>query len=124
MTEETPIDFDQVVESIRQKDDRYQPEAFQFVREALDYRLAHLDSRRHINGRELLEALKQLAFERFGPMARSVLNHWGLKSGEDVGNIVFHLVEASIMSKTEEDSLTDFKDVIRFDDTFEAEYRW
>jgi uncharacterized repeat protein (TIGR04138 family) len=118
------IDFDAVVESIREKDPRYLPEAYQFVREALDYRMTRLESRRHLNGRELLEGVRLLSLERFGPMARAVLNHWGLQEGEDVGNIVFQLVDAGVMSKTDEDSLADFQGIIRFDETFEAEYRW
>jgi len=124
LAEETPVDFDRIVESIRRKDDRYLFEAFQFIREALDFRVGQLDERRHISGRELLEGVKLLALERFGPMTRSVLNHWGIRSGEDVGNIVFHLVEEGVMSKTDDDTLSDFSEVIRFDEAFEAEYRW
>jgi uncharacterized repeat protein (TIGR04138 family) len=124
LAEETPVDFDDIVESIRHKDDRYQPDAFQFVREALDYRVTRLDNRRHISGRELLEGVRNLALDRYGPMARSVLNHWGINTGEDVGNIVFHLVEAGVMSKTDQDSMADFSGVIRFDEQFESDYRW
>jgi uncharacterized repeat protein (TIGR04138 family) len=124
LPEETPVDFDEIVESIRLKDNRYQPDAFQFVREALDYRVTRLENRRHISGRELLEGVRQLALERYGPMARSVLNHWGVNVGEDVGNIVFHLVDAGVMSKTDQDSMADFSGVIRFDAQFESDYRW
>lgn len=124
MPEETPVDFDEIVESIRLRDNRYQPDAFQFVREALDYRVTRLENRRHISGRELLEGVRHLALDRYGPMARSVLNHWGIHAGEDVGNIVFHLVDAGVMSKTDQDSMVDFSGVIRFDEQFESDYRW
>jgi uncharacterized repeat protein (TIGR04138 family) len=124
LPEETPVDFDEIVESIRLRDNRYQPDAFQFVREALDYRVTRLENRRHISGRELIEGVRHLALERYGPMARSVLNHWGINVGEDVGNIVFHLVDAGVMSKTDQDSMADFTGVIRFDEQFESDYRW
>jgi uncharacterized repeat protein (TIGR04138 family) len=124
LPEETPVDFDEIVESIRLRDNRYQPDAFQFVREALDYRVTRLENRRHISGRELIEGVRHLALERYVPMARSVLNHWGINVGEDVGNIVFHLVDAGVMSKTDQDSMADFTGVIRFDEQFESDYRW
>lgn len=118
------IVFEAAVDLIREQDGRYAPEAFHFVREALDWKVARLTARRHITGPELLDAVRNLAVERFGPMARTVLNHWGLVAGEDVGQIVFLLVEAGVLSKTEEDSLEDFSGVVRFDDAFESEYRW
>lgn len=124
MEDEPPVDFLTLVESICRKDPRYSLEAYVFVREALDYRLAALEERRHISGQELLEGFRDLALERFGPMARTVLNHWGIRDGEDVGRIVFLLVDAGVMSRTDEDSMDDFTGVIRFDDGFEAGYRW
>jgi uncharacterized repeat protein (TIGR04138 family) len=124
LSDEAPLDFEAIVDSIRQKDPRYLPESYQFVREALDYKMSRLEERRHISGQELLDGVRLLALDRFGPMARSVLNHWGISQGEDVGQIVFHLVDAGVMSKTEEDTLENFRGVIRFDETFDAEYKW
>lgn len=122
--EEPGLIFEVVVEAIRALDDRYAMDAYQFVREALDWQVSHLPVRRHVSGPELLEGVQRLAYERFGPMARTVLNHWGLVDGEDIGRIVFHLIEAGILSKTEDDRLDDFAGVIRFDEVFEAGYRW
>jgi len=116
--------FEVAVEAIRAVDDRYAMDAYQFVREALDWQVSHLPVRRHVTGPELLHGVQRLAYERFGPMARTVLNHWGLVDGEDIGRIVFHLIEAGILSKTDDDRLDDFAGVIRFDDLFEAGYRW
>ena len=86
--------------------------------------MARLPDRRHITGGELLDGVRLLAFERYGPMSRSVLNHWGLLSGEDVGRIVFLLIDRGVMSRTESDSLEDFANIVRYDDTFESGYRW
>ena len=121
---EVSLIFESVVESIRADDDRYAVDAYQFVREALDWQVSRMSVRRHISGAELLDGVQRLARERFGPMARTVLNHWGLVDGEDVGRIVFQLVDAGILSKTDDDRLDDFAGVVRFDDAFESEYRW
>ena len=58
---------------------------------------------------------------RFGPLAKDVLNFWGVRATEDFGNIVFNLVEAGLLLKTKEDSLADFIDVYDFDAAFEQE---
>ncbi|MDZ4805802.1 MAG: hypothetical protein SGI90_13160 [Candidatus Eisenbacteria bacterium] len=122
--EEVGLVFEVAVEAIRADDDRYAMDAYQFVREALDWQVSRLSVRRHVSGPELLDGAQRLAFERFGPMARTVLNHWGLVDGEDVGRIVFQLIDAGILSKTEDDRLDDFAGVVRFDEVFEAGYRW
>ncbi len=124
MDEETPVDFSDLVDAICADDSRYRAGAYYFVREALDYSVNRLPEHRHITGAELLEGVTLLAFERFGPMCRTVLNHWGLHDGKDVGEIVFRLIGAGIMSRTEEDSLEDFSGIVRYDDAFESEYRW
>ena len=36
----------------------------------------------------------------------------------------FQLVDAAILSKTDDDRLDDFAGVVRFDESFEAGYRW
>lgn len=118
------LDDETVVDRLRKKEPKYQAGAYQFVHEALDFRVSQLSERRHISGQELLEGVKQYAFEKFGPMARTVLNHWGLEAGEDVGRIVFLLIEVGVLSKTEEDTLDDFAGIMRFDDEFEKAYRW
>lgn len=117
-------DDETIVDRLLELEPRYQPGAYQFVREALDFRVSQLAERRHISGQELLDGVRQYAFDRFGPMARTVLNHWGIEAGEDVGRIVFLLIEVGVLSKTDEDTLDDFSGVVRFDDEFERTYRW
>lgn len=116
-------DFGDKVDQIIEKDPRYKPQSYAFVMGALDFTLRRLKKPRHISGRELLEGIKKLAKEEFGPMAMIVFEHWGIKNTEDFGHIVFNLVEAGIMSKTEEDSIEDFKDVFDFTKEFERKYR-
>ena len=104
------------------QDPRYKPEAYLFVHDALGHTWARLDQRRHVTGRELLDGIKYLALERYGPMARAVLNSWGVRTTDDFGAIVFNLVDAGPLSKTEEDHIEDFRDVYDFDDVFVRSY--
>jgi uncharacterized repeat protein (TIGR04138 family) len=62
--------------------------------------------------------VRDLALHRFGPMARTVLEHWGIGRTTDVGNIVFALVECGVLIKQDEDSLADFDNVFDFDEAF------
>ena len=101
---------------------RYKPEAYVFVHDALGHTWARLNQRRHITGRELLDGIKDLALKRYGPMARAVLNSWGIRTTDDFGIIVFNLVDAGVLSKTDEDHIEDFHEVYDFDEAFVRSY--
>lgn len=111
---------------------RYHHNAYQFVFESLRYTQQTLGRSRargrrseegHISGRELLEGIRELALQQFGLMTRTVFHHWGIRSTEDFGRIVFELIERGEMRKTERDRLSDFADVYDFDEVFDREYR-
>ena len=104
------------------RDPRYKPEAYVFVHDALGHTWARLDQRRHVTGRELLEGIRDLALKRYGPMAIAVLNSWGIRTTDDFGAIVFNLVDAGVLSKTEEDHIEDFHAVYDFDEAFVRSY--
>jgi len=110
------------LEPLIAKDPRYKPEAYIFIHDALDHTWSRLEQRRHVTGRELLDGVKDLALRRYGPMAKAVLNSWGVKTTDDFGAIVFSLVNAGILSKTEEDRLDDFHDVYDFNEVFVRSY--
>ena len=116
--------FEDVIEEIIREEPRYKPEAYIFLLEALGWVIEHLEEKRHINGRELLEGIRKYALESFGPTARMVFEHWGVKTTEDFGVVVFQLVSRNILSKTETDSLSDFVDVYDFKTAFEDNYSW
>jgi uncharacterized repeat protein (TIGR04138 family) len=73
---------------------------------------------RHISGRELLEGIRELAIERFGPLALDVLREWGVRRTEDFGNIVFNLVNAGLLGASDEDSPRDFAGGYDFNEVF------
>lgn len=110
------------IETIRSRDRRYHADAYLLVLDAVEAVLLDLARARHISGFELCQGLRALAAARFGPMAKEVLNFWGVRSTGDFGNIVFNLVDAGLLLKTEHDRIEDFIDVYDFGDAFERTY--
>ena len=115
---------DGVMDRIRLKERRYDERAYLFVLASLEYCQQRLDERRHITGQELASGCRDLALERFGVMARLVLEHWGIRSTADIGHIVFTLVDLGMLLSQPNDSLDDFHDVFRFDQAFGRDYPW
>jgi uncharacterized repeat protein (TIGR04138 family) len=117
------IGFAEALDSIVSNDARYARDAYVFLRDALDFttkqqKKAKGTNVRHVAGPELLDGVKQYALKEFGPMAVTVFDYWGIHATEDIGHMVFNLIDAGIFGKTEEDSLEDFKDVYDFDEAF------
>jgi uncharacterized repeat protein (TIGR04138 family) len=77
---------------------------------------------RHLTGQELCEAIRLYALEQYGYMAKSVLNHWGVQSTKDFGEIVFNLIEIGQMRKTSGDRREDFKEVFEFEKGFHRDF--
>jgi uncharacterized repeat protein (TIGR04138 family) len=115
---------DRMLERLRDRHPEYEEQAYIFVVSALHHVIQHLPEPRHISGRELAGGVRDLAVDRFVPMARTVLEHWGIRSTLDVGAIVFALVDHGILIRQDEDQLEDFADVFDFDDAFEREFPW
>lgn len=116
-------DYLQSIRNIRERDPRYHADAYDFVREGLDYTIKDLQKPldgpdRHISGQELMDGMRRYALREFGPMARSVFHHWGIHETICFGHIVFNMVEEGILGKTEEDSVEDFKELFDFDQAF------
>lgn len=106
------------------KDRRYNPEAYSFVMTALDYTTKKLKRRGHITGQELLDGIKEHALEQFGPMARTVLEYWGIKTTNDFGEIVFNMIRAGILGKTDEDSKENFDNRFDFKAAFDKSCKY
>jgi uncharacterized repeat protein (TIGR04138 family) len=71
----------------------------------------------------LLDGIRDLALREYGLLARTVFRLWGINSTADVGEIVFNLVEANLMSKTAQDARDDFRDVYDLDQVLVRDYR-
>jgi uncharacterized repeat protein (TIGR04138 family) len=122
------VDFNKALEEILREDARYDRDAYFFVREGLDHTIKRFkrtstSPHRHVTGRELLEGIRQFTLEQYGPLSRTVLEHWGIKRCEDIGEIVFHMVEKGVLSKTEQDTKDDFTGGYDFEEAFEKPFR-
>jgi uncharacterized repeat protein (TIGR04138 family) len=125
------IDVEQTLDAILAKDTRYHRDAYYFVRDALDVAQkkfakaggrAGKDKPAHVSGQQLLEGIRAHALEQFGPLTLMVLEEWGIRRGEDFGEIVFNMVESSLLGKTENDSREDFKGGYDFHEAFRKPY--
>lgn len=116
--------FDEAVERIVLKNPVFKKEAYYFLNEALSKAMQEANTKDklpkpgHVNAASLSLAFQNLALERYGGLSKHVLKHWGILSSEDIGVLVYKLVEDGIWSKTEEDSIQDFADLIDFDAVF------
>lgn len=115
--------FDFKVDQIAARDLRYRREAYVFVREALDFTQkiisrASQEKIRHVSGKELLDGIRQFALKEFGPMAATVLEEWGIRGCADFGEIVFNMVDAGLLARTEQDTRQDFHDGYDFTTAF------
>ncbi|MBW7934597.1 MAG: hypothetical protein H3C62_13535 [Gemmatimonadaceae bacterium] len=115
---------DGVMDRIRMREPRFDERAFLFVLSALEYAQARQTERRHLSGRELAEACRDLALERYGVLSRLVLEHWGVTSTAHFGDIVFALVDLGLLLAQPTDSRDDFVDIYDFASAFDRNYPW
>jgi uncharacterized repeat protein (TIGR04138 family) len=121
----TDLQFaDEVLDRLQERNPRFHAHSYIFVLQALHKVIHSLEAPRHVTGRELAEGVRELALERFGPIARTVLEHWGIHDTDDVGRVVFAMVEQGILIKQEEDQLEDFTGVFDFEEAFDLNYPW
>ena len=134
MTEKGEKDLEQIV----RKDGRYPLEAFAFLHEGLARAVKQIYGDqadqpppdagpgpekpvrrpRHVSGAQLCRALRDEAIERWGLLAKSVLQRWNIRATIDFGNMVYLLIDSGLMDKTEQDSIEDFRDVYDFSAAF------
>lgn len=112
------------IERLKSSKGPYKAEAFDFVVGALQHTVKKLAKPRHVSAHELLEGIREFALEQFGPMAGTVMKHWGIRTTLDYGKIVFALVDSGFMSKNDNDHLDDFKDVFELDEVFNQTHDW
>jgi uncharacterized repeat protein (TIGR04138 family) len=115
---------DGIMDRIRMREVRFDERAYLFVLAALEFCQQRLPERRHITGRELSLACRDLALERFGVMSKLVLESWGVKRTADFGDVVFALVDLGLLQSQATDTREEFHDVFEFDKAFEREYPW
>lgn len=116
-------EFEAIIDRICEEDFRYRRDVYPFAMEVLSYTQKRFGRPKHVRGEEFLEGFKELLLERFGPLALTVLNHWGIHRTEDIGNVVFNLVDNRVLGRTEEDCREDFHNGFDFMEVFQRSYQ-
>lgn len=128
----------QSIEEIAKQDGRYDPRALKFVFDALGTTVQRLRGRsqqaeeeedeggeptpHHISGAQLAQGVAAVAMDRWGRLARMVLNNWGIKTTRDLGEIVYLMIRYEWMTAQENDRIEDFDGVFDFETLFERDY--
>jgi len=113
------------LDEITADDGRYNLQAIRFVYEGLGQTIKKTSEEPdHVAGQSLCEGLKTLAFEKWGLLAKLVLNTWAIKTTRDFGEIVYLLVENKWMSTQPTDSIDDFNDVYDFQVAFKDQFQF
>jgi uncharacterized repeat protein (TIGR04138 family) len=117
------------------EDERFKLEAYQFIREALQYAHENITepaevepdtgrpATRHVTGQQLCEACRLYAIDQYGYLAKMVLANWNIHSTSDFGELVYNLIRIEQMRKSDTDRREDFDDAYNFDDAFEPEFQ-
>lgn len=113
-----------LVARLREAESHYDEGAYIFVLESIEYLQTSLPLRRHVSGAELAHACREHALNQYGLLARQVLEHWGIRRTDDLGRIVFALVNVGLLSTQPNDREEDFRGVYDFDAAFSTGYRW
>ena len=102
------------------KDSRYNARAYAFLMDCVHY-LGKEGG--HMSSADVMDEFKERALDQYGPMAYTVLSEWGLSSTEDIGEMMFNLVEFRRVRKEDDDRQEDFRGGYDFKETFLGPYR-
>ncbi len=111
------------LDNIARDDGRYSLAMMKFVNESLSYTVRNMaDEPGHVTGQLLCEGLKKLALEKWGRLAKLVLNSGGVMTTSDIGEIVYLMIENQWMSSRATDSIDDFNDIYDFETVFKKQF--
>lgn len=118
----------QIIERIRKElidtghDTRYRIGGYEFVLNGMEFYLTSIGEKRHITGQELTRGLLLFAQKQFGPLARTVLHYWGIIKTEDLGNIVYNMIDIGVVGKQSDDSIEHFYDIVEINYFFHHQH--
>jgi uncharacterized repeat protein (TIGR04138 family) len=115
---------DDVMGRIRARGGRYNERAYLFLLGTIEFLQSRLEVRRHVTAAELAWACRDFALQQYGLLAPVVLAHWGITQTEDLGRIVYTLVEVGLLVTQPGDHESDFNAVYQFTDAFGESYDW
>lgn len=115
---------DDVMGRIRARGGRYNERAYLFLLGTIEFLQSRLEVRRHVTAAELAWACRDFALQQYGLLAPVVLAHWGITRTDDLGRIVYTLVEVGLLVTQPGDHESDFNAVYEFTDAFGESYDW
>lgn len=121
------VTFEQAVAQAVGADPRYAPDAYLFLRDALDVTMKSMQQGRrdavsHVSGPELCEGVREYALQQFGPMVPTIFETWGIATTRDLGEMVFNLIRTGAFSRSDSDKLEDFDGIFDFAEAFEKPF--
>lgn len=119
--------FDAAVDAIVENDKRYDPGAYFFLKDALDFTIKRTKGEndgeeRHVSGQELLIGARDFALQEFGPMSATLLREWGIRACKDIGEMVFVLIEEGMFGRQDSDTKDDFRDLFDLEESLTAPF--
>ena len=125
-----PDPFSDTVDAIIARDARFERDAYFFIRDALEFTTKQQRKKAgapapecHVSGQQLLEGVRRYALLQYGPMVPTVFEHWRVRSCEDIGLIVFNLIDAREFGKSPQDTIEDFRRGYDFHEAFVQPFR-
>ena len=116
------IDFESdAFEDIVAKDSRYDARAYALLLDVV-HGLSGEDDR-HVSGGDIMDEFKERVLDQYGPMAYTVLTEWGVRSTEDIGEMMFNLTEARRVRQDDDDTPEAFANGYDFKTTFLDPYQ-
>ncbi|MBO7482392.1 MAG: hypothetical protein J6U17_00710 [Kiritimatiellae bacterium] len=101
------------------RDSRYDARAYALLMDVIHY-LGQGD--RHMSGEDILDEFKERTLDLYGPMSWTVLREWGVTKCEDIGEMMFNLVESRRIRRDEGDTPEAFSGGYDFRETFLGPY--
>lgn len=120
----------ELLQDLCRRDARYPLEAYEFLYATLGFVQQRFKEQgqhagpgpNHVTGQQLAEGCRDLALQEFGLMARAVFRAWNVNRTDDIGEMIYNLIDTGLMSKTDADRKEDFHAVYDMDQAL-AGYR-
>ena len=101
------------------KDSRYDARAYALLMDCVHF----LGKERgHMSSYDVMLEFKERALDQYGPMSYTVLTEWGVAATEDIGEMMFNLVEGRRVRKDENDTPESFSGGYDFNEVFKGPY--
>ena len=102
------------------RDRRYDARAYALLVDVLQYLFSKDE---HVDATAILDEFRERTLDQYGPMSYTVLTEWGVSATEDIGEMMFNLVEFKRIRKDEDDNPDDFRDGFDFKEAFLGPYQ-